>query len=60
SAKAFSIETNWGLNKSLSEFWRKRDLVDLKVKHRLYFQWSLATLFFALALTSLLLSTFLP
>ncbi|MDF1746381.1 MAG: hypothetical protein P1V19_21980 [Gimesia sp.] len=60
SQKAFGIETNWGLNKSISDFWRTREFVDLKVKHRLYFQWSLATLFFALALISLLLIVFLP
>ena len=60
SEKAFGIEVpNWAFHKSIVSFWKNRDLIDLKVKHRLYFEWTLAGTFLVLALISLLLSAFL-
>lgn len=60
SEKAFGIEVpNQGFHKSIISFWKNRDLIDLKVKHRLYLQWSLAATLIVLALISFLLRVFL-
>lgn len=60
SEKAFGMEVpNVGLQKSMLSFWKNRDLIDLKVKHRLYFQWTLAATLIVFALISFLLGVFL-
>jgi len=59
SVKAFGIDVpNWSFQKSLPEFLRNRDLVDTKIKHRIFFQWKMALMFVVLGMMSFLLSAF--